>query len=260
MTTATARQLPLPPTAAKRRLEPEVMDDPAIDPALHEAALRGLGRINRFSKSPQMLWPTIERAYRCWQEQANAGDKFRVLDIACGGGDNLVGLARQAERHRLDMEFIGVDMSDTALGFARRAAADAKVQIDFQQRNVFDQPLPDDIDLVTNSLFMHHLTEEQAVAVFRKMADAAHTVLVNDLRRSPLAYAFTVLGTRIITRSPVVHVDGPLSVRAAWTPEELRILAERAGLSNPSIENKFPWRMLLTWSRPDADVTQREAV
>ena len=54
-------------------------------------------------------------------------------------------------------------------------------------------------------------------------------------------------GSRLLTRSPIVHVDGPLSVRAAFTVAEARQLAERAGLSGATIRRHWPQRFLLSW-------------
>lgn len=54
----------------------------------------------------------------------------------------------------------------------------------------------------------------------------------------------------VLSRSPVVHFDGPASVRAAYTPAELRALADQAGLAGATVRPVFPCRMLLTWSRP----------
>ncbi|MEO1237125.1 MAG: methyltransferase domain-containing protein [Planctomycetota bacterium] len=244
----------LPATAASRRLEPEIMDDPSLDPALHTAALRGLGRINRLSGSAAMLWPALESAYRSHVERRGTDRTFRVLDLACGGGDVTTALAGRAARCGMNLRITGADVSPVALGFARRHAETAGVELDFRQLDVLSGPLPPGpaedgrYDVAMNSLFMHHLTTDQAIDVFAKMRGAAGTVLINDLRRSKLAYAFTVLGTRLITRSRVVHVDGPLSVRSAWTRDELLALAERAGLRGATVERRFPWRMLLRWS------------
>ena len=55
---------------------------------------------------------------------------------------------------------------------------------------------------------------------------------------------------RVLSRSPVVHFDGPASVRAAYTLAELRSLADRAGLTGATVRPVFLCRMLLTWSRP----------
>jgi hypothetical protein len=44
--------------------------------------------------------------------------------------------------------------------------------------------------------------------------------------------------------------DGPLSVRAAFTPSELRGLAQEAGLTGAKVSRRFPCRLLLEWKRP----------
>ena len=46
-----------------------------------------------------------------------------------------------------------------------------------------------------------------------------HAVLVDDLVRSRLGFALVLAGSYLLTRSPVVHTDGPLSVRAALSLE-----------------------------------------
>ena len=68
-------------------------------------------------------------------------------------------------------------------------------------------------DVVTCSLFLHHLDDEQAVAFLRwAAATAAHQVLVNDLERSGLGLALAHVAVRLLTTSDVVHTDGPRSV------------------------------------------------
>ena len=230
----------------------EVMDDPGLDPALHRDALRGLGRINRVSRSAAAMWPAIEQACREHQAAGHRG-RFRVLDLACGGGDTLIQLQQRAARRRLDIEWIGADISPVALGYARRQAQQAGAAVDFIELDVLQQPVPAGVDLAMNSLFMHHLEEQQALAVLAAMRRGATKVLINDLRRGPIAHAVTVLGTRLLSRSPVVHTDGPRSVRAAWTPQELLSLAERAGMSGCTVRPVFPWRMLLSWHRERDD-------
>lgn len=236
----------MPPSVAQRQLVPEVMDDPSLDPALHEDALRGLGRINRISRSAAMLWPAIVAA-----ADRQPGRPLRVLDLACGGGDVLIALAKRAATHQSAIVLAGADVSPVALDFARRQAESAGIDLAWHRVDVFEQALPGGYDLTMNSLFMHHLTAQQAVEVLQKMKAASNTVLISDLRRGALAHAVTVAGTRLLSRSPVVHVDGPRSVRAAWTPDELATLAAQAELHGSTIRRCFPWRMSLEWRRPD---------
>jgi len=82
------------------------------------------------------------------------------------------------------------------------------------------------------------------------MRDAArHLVVVSDLRRTRLGYLFAWVGCRLLSRSRVFHVDGTRSVEAAFTMDEARRLAERAGLAGARIVARWPQRFLLTWRR-----------
>jgi SAM-dependent methyltransferase len=237
--------MPFLSSLVARDRRPEVMDQPDLDPTAHQHALRGLARINAWSRSAATLWPVVAAAAR-----AVPGRPLRVLDVATGAGDVPLGLWRRARRIGLPVEFAGCDISPTALDHARERAARAGAEIHFFQQNVLVEPLPAGYDVVTSSLFLHHLTEAEAVTVLRRMKDAAgRLVAVNDLSRSRAGYVLAWAGTRLLTRSPVVHTDGPLSVRAAFTVPEVRRLADEAGLADAKIVPRWPYRFLLTGGR-----------
>src|SRR5713226_4548026 len=70
-----------------------------------------------------------------------------------------------------------------------------------------------------------------AVAALREMAAAARgAVVVNDLLRTRLALTLVWLATRLLRCHPISRHDGPLSVRRAYSGDELRALAARAGI------------------------------
>jgi hypothetical protein len=127
----------------------------------------------------------------------------------------------------------------------------------FFRLDALGDPLPADFDVLSCSLFLHHLAEDDAVGLLRRMAQAARRmVLVNDLIRSPLGYVLAWCGCRLLSRSPVVHFDGPASVAAAFTLGEARALADRAGLAGAVLTRHWPERFLLTWSRDGNDPCQ----
>ena len=83
------------------------------------------------------------------------------------------------------------------------------------------------------------------------MADAAERlVLVNDLNRSRFNLGLVTTASRLLTRSRIVHHDGPASVRAAFTMAEALQLAVQAGLANAEVAPQFPCRWLLKWRKP----------
>ena len=104
--------------------------------------------------------------------------------------------------------------------------------------------------MVTCSLFLHHLSEDEAIALLTNMENAAERlILVNDLWRSRFNYCAVWFACHLLTRSPVVRFDGPASVRSAFTPAEALALAERAGLHGATVRSRFPCRYLLSWRR-----------
>ena len=231
----------LPPLRERHRI-PELMDAPALDPAEHRRALAGLARINRFSRSAAALWPTIRKLAR-----ENAERTLRVLDVATGSGDVPLSLAHKAHSVGLtSLEFHGCDISPVAIQSAAAAGRDAS----FFQHDVIRDPLPTGFDVVTCSLFLHHLSEDDAITLFRRMKGAAtRLVLVNDLSRSRFNYAAVWVACRLLSRSPVVRFDGPASVRSAFTPGEAIALAEKAGLNGATVGRRFPCRFLMMWRR-----------
>jgi 2-polyprenyl-3-methyl-5-hydroxy-6-metoxy-1,4-benzoquinol methylase len=223
------------------------MDEPTLDASEHARALTGLARVNWWSRSAAIVRPDLRRL----AVGSSAERPLRILDVACGGGDVTVAVAQSARRDGLPVRVSACDISPTALDIARRRAESVGESIDFFQHDLLQQPLPAEFDVVLCSLFLHHLDEPDAVRVLRSMADAAaRAVLVNDLIRSRSGYLLAMLGPRLLTRSRIVHVDGPLSVAGAFTPQEAWRLCEQAGLHGASISRHWPQRFLLTWRRP----------
>ncbi len=220
------------------------MDQPTIGEVEHRRALAGLARINWLSNSSGIFWPPL-------RQLADELDRpLRVLDVACGGGDVTISLAHRARRAGLAWEFAGCDMSAVALTVARDRADAAGLPVTFMQLNVLESPLPDDFDAIICSLFLHHLDEPDAETLLRNMAGATRRmVLVNDLARSRCGYFLAQVVARIVSRSHVVHVDGPLSVAGAFTPDEAVALALRAGLAGATVRRRWPERFLLEWRR-----------
>ena len=70
---------------------------------------------------------------------------------------------------------------------------------------------------------------------------------ISDLVRSRTGLMLAILGTTFLARSRVARVDGPLSVRAARTPAEYRLLAARAGLPHATVRRTWPERVVLAW-------------
>ncbi|HEY9683695.1 MAG TPA: methyltransferase domain-containing protein [Oculatellaceae cyanobacterium] len=237
---------------------PELMDDPSLPEADHRHALEGLRHLNKISSSTSILWNALTKIaseYNNSETQMAEGYRpLRVLDIATGSGDLLVELAKlsaRAQEPRNRFDFTGLDISPTAVNIAQQNARQAGTAVKFQRADIMCNRISPGFDIVMTSLFTHHLDPDGIEVLFRKVYESdAKVFIVNDLVRSALSFALVWLASRLVTRSHVVHFDAAVSVRAAYTPQELRKMAVAAGLSNCSIDLHPPCRQLLIWRRP----------
>jgi SAM-dependent methyltransferase len=231
------------PDLTVRRIEPELMDSPTLDQRAHLMALDALARVNAVSLSARRMWAEIERL------AAMGMRPVRVLDVACGGGDVLLSLGRRARRLGIDVDLHGCDVSALAVERARKRGGNA-LGLELHERDVLSEPIPEGFHLVGTSLFLHHLSCEDAPRVLAAMANAAENVLlVQDLRRSRLGLIFARIGLGVLTRSAVAKHDGPVSVAAAFTLGEAGALCREAGLANAEVRACWPQRLTIRWAR-----------
>ena len=139
------------------------------------------------------------------------------------------------------------------MGYAQSRALAQGVNVTFHVRDALAEPLPADFDVILCSLFLHHLDEYKAECLLRSMGQSARRmVLVDDLIRSRWGYLMAWFGCRLLSRSRVVHHDGPVSVQGAFRPNEVVQLARAAGLNGASLTRHWPERYLLTWANHDS--------
>lgn len=201
-----------PPTRValdKRSSELEILDRETPPRETMERVVRFLAFVNRWLGGTA----AVARHFRGVDGPAT------VLDVGAGAGDVLRRLLIRHPRLRP----IALDLSSMALSFAHgmpRVRGNA-LRLPFGDRSV---------DWVISSHFFHHLPDDAIVVVLREFDRVARRgIVVNDLLRNHWAYFWVRLVTRFA--DPIVRFDGPLSVRRAFTVEEIESLARRAGLS-----------------------------
>ena len=83
-------------------------------------------------------------------------------------------------------------------------------------------------DLVISNHLMHHLSDEENLALFNDIETVTRgAALMNDLRRSPVSWAAYGLATLPVRWYSFLSIDGMRSIRRSYTPEELMHLTQR---------------------------------
>lgn len=234
----------IPPLSA-RVVIPEVMDQPELEPGRHRRALDGLARLN--------WWSGASRPFRAPLRELSSmvrGRQIRLLDVASGGGEVPVALASWARRVGIGLELTLCDRSERAAAWARERAGAAGIPATALVHDVTGAPLPGQYDVVMSSLFVHHIDPVAMPEALATMARAAARLLVvTDLARTRSGFALAAGASKLLTRSPVVHTDALLSVRAALTLDEARRLTRASGLEGAAVDRCWPQRWRLVWWR-----------
>jgi ubiquinone/menaquinone biosynthesis C-methylase UbiE len=177
-----------------------------------------------------------------------------VVDVGGGRGDLAARVVRWARRagRRVRVVVIDADGASLRLGAsappgARPRAGAPAADILRVQADAAALPIREaSADIVTSSLMLHHLGPDAVAASLGEMAAAARgAVVVNDLLRTRWAWGLVWLATRFFARHRFSRHDGPLSVRRAYAPDELRALAGKAGLASLIIVRHRLWARLL---------------
>lgn len=110
---------------------------------------------------------------------------------------------------------------------------------------------PQSFEVVTASLFLHHFDPPEVPAVLRALYGLARRALVvNDLHRARVPYLFGRAVFPLVFRSPVSVADGLISIRRAFTPEELASAFAEAGIAGVRVRRRFPYRLVAVAVRP----------
>ena len=141
---------------------------------------------------------------------------------------------------------VGLDLSERNIRVSRSHLGVNK-QVHLIQADSLKLPFIDrSFQFVTASLFLHHFEDANVVrllADFSRVAERA--VIINDLLRDFVPYYFSRVTGPILARSFLTRNDGPISVLRGFTADELKHLAERAGLKRCKIRRVFPYRLSL---------------
>lgn len=219
------------------------MDRPDNSVADLTGALDDIGLVNRYLRGSAILI----NAVRPYLRALPAGETLSVLDVGTGGADLPIDLVASARRLGRGIRVVAVDRDPVTLNYAREKTA-ATPQIEVLSADAFDLPFPPgSFDIVTASMFLHHFTHDEAVrllAGFRRIARRA--VLINDLRRHLVSWAFIGLASRVTRRHPMFVHDAALSVLRGFTADELRAAARDAGAPEAKVVRRLPYRLLLT--------------
>jgi hypothetical protein len=220
--------------------QPELLDLGHGTPADVAANLAEMWRINRvLGGLPSLTRHLYPRLAACTGE-------ITIADLGTGSAEIPVQIAQWAQQRGLDVRIIGVDWAARNLTVARQHITGTP-QVSLIRADAGNLPIPPEgVDYVISTLFLHHFTPDQVIRLLHGAYTAARRgIIMSDLVRGWMPLIGFRLIQPIFARNPLTRHDGALSIRRAYTPDELRALAEAAGITGARITTHWPWRMTL---------------
>jgi ubiquinone/menaquinone biosynthesis C-methylase UbiE len=228
---------------SRRRRQAEWMDQPGADPEQIRKSLAFIERANRFLGYARATIRHLDRFSKTWKP----AEPITLLDLATGSADIPRAILNWADREGHNLRIVAIDRQAPTIAAASQSSIDPRLGL--VQADVFDLPFePGSFDYVTTHMFLHHLSDEQAVEVMVSMARLARRgVIVADLLRHYRAYAWISLLT--LASGAMVRHDARASVAQAFTRAEVLRLRDRAGLNFVDYYRHFGHRFVLAGSK-----------
>jgi 2-polyprenyl-3-methyl-5-hydroxy-6-metoxy-1,4-benzoquinol methylase len=171
------------------------------------------------------------------------GRMYSLLDVGCGGGDMLHEIENWAGRKNLPLRLTGIDVSEAAIQYSGKNVPG----ISWIHQDVFAYLRSGmKYDVIMNTLFMHHFSEEKIIELLKLMWQSSSAgIIINDLHRHPLAYHSIQLLTNIFSKSYLVKHDAAMSVRRGFKMRDWKMLIKQAGIPGADIHWEWAFRFLI---------------
>lgn len=226
-----------------RAIAEELMDADDLDPAIYDAVLTDLAKVNTLTMARR---PTLQFLSRI--ALANPGRPIKILDVGYGDGDMLRAIHRWGQSRNVALALVGIDLNPKSASVAR-VATPTDMAIDFLTGD-YAALAGKGFDVILSSIVAHHMTHAQLIAFLSFMhAEARMGWLVNDLHRHGFAYYGFPLLAMIMRWHPIVKHDGQLSIARSYRPAEWPQILAEAGITNARIFRAFPFRLCVEATR-----------
>jgi 2-polyprenyl-3-methyl-5-hydroxy-6-metoxy-1,4-benzoquinol methylase len=175
-------------------------------------------------------------------------EPLEIVEIGCGGGDNLRVIKQWCAAARQPVQLTGVDINEDCIRYASSRSENAGIQfIHSDYRTAIRERKP---HIIFSSLFCHHFTDPEIVSMLKWMHHNSKAgFFINDLHRHLLPLFSINILTKIFSKSRLVKHDAPLSVKRGFTRKELTVLMREAGLAPFTITWGWAFRWLLIYQK-----------
>lgn len=218
----------------ERTVTPELLDTDSGTPREVADSLADLRLVNRWFGGAATTYAMVRDVTR-----QRGLKSLTMLEVAAGSGDVPKFTQNRLQEHGIELRLTYLDRSPVHMNGNSRSVAGDALALPFCDNS---------FDLVSCGLFTHHLSPQQVAAFSREALRVCRIAFLNnDLVRDRVHLALVYAGFPLF-RSRLSRHDGPVSVRAAYTPTEIRSLLRNTPVRQVEITRHYLFRMgVIAW-------------
>jgi ubiquinone/menaquinone biosynthesis C-methylase UbiE len=226
----------------------EMMDRKDPDPLILKDDLANIRKMNRLCGAYRLIRSELDILKNQHGENFfKSNSPVTFLDFCTGSGDIPRAIATWAREHSFSVQITGADINHIMLETSKEESRHYS-EIQFEQSNILKPQFAENsFDFVLCNLALHHFSAEQAVTILQNMWQISRKgIVINDLVRTRALCLLTKYFVPLVTSNPFTRFDADLSVRRAFTTDEMLKLAFHAKIPNPEIRKYFLGRQVLS--------------
>ena len=215
----------------------ERLDDLPLEGFLLTKTLKELTYINLFLGNSQNTVTSIQKIAKKNQIQT-------IVDLGCGGGDNLRSIRKWFRSKDKKVRLIGIDGNKNSLEYAKKHK---DFEIEYIQEDILssDFQIPK-CDVLISSHFIYHFSDQELIQFLKSAKEKINTAIVfSELQRSKISYTLFKFFGFLMPFSKMVKQDGLLTIRRSFTRRELENILKEAGINEYSLRWKWWFRFIL---------------
>lgn len=222
------------PDISKRSDQKELIDGKGIPDTEMIRNIRELDTFNLLTGNIAITLRLLGRLVK------NETKEYHLADLGCGGGEFLLRADKWSKKRDLKLRLSGIDNNATAISYLKsRLNGNESISTFQADYKTFLNSVHQNIDFIHCSLFIHHLSDSEIIDLIQAAKQRNTILIINDLKRSLVAYYAAKLLTRLFNGTKLAKNDGSVSVLRAFKKEEII-----------SLIAKTSSRIMFLWSVP----------
>jgi len=217
----------------------EEMDDFDKKGEILNTSLNNLSFINKLLGNTIITLEAVKKILR-----NDAHKIYHIVDLGCGGGDNLRAIEKWCSENNRAVQLTGIDGNDHILDFAKQQDNNS---FNYKQADILDAEFEiEPCDILISSHFVYRFTDIELVDFINKSSIKVRcAILFSELQRSVIPYYVFKFFGKLMPFNSMTVGDGLKAIRSSFKRKELRNILEQVQVKSFHLKWKWAFRYLV---------------